>query len=600
MTDVLGRETFTRAALAFSPESLNRETGTVDATLSTGAPVQRSGFIERLAVGRENVTLADRIPVLDSHRQGSIADVLGRVVDVRFEAGRIDATLRISNPATLDAIERGDLTGISIGYRVEKWTDAAPSPGSMRTRTATKWHLLEASLVPIPADPSAFIRSEATMPAQVAAAEDTQQQQQPQIETRAAVNAQIRGLAETAGLDRAWADSQIDGEADIHAARAAAIEAMQVRQQQSGVTSIRAHVLNDNTDPTIIVQRQAEALAQRMGGPEASDPARQYVGFTFADYARDALQRTGERTERLSNETILQRAMMTTSDFPALMEEGGTRVVMSAYAAAESPLKQIATRRLVSSLNDVTVLKLGEASGLERVSEAGEIKHGVFGEGAESYKVETFARIFTLSRKVLINDQFGVFGDMMRQMGQLSAATEANALVDLLRQSNGAGPVMSDGKRLFHADHGNLATAEVGAPDIAALTEARLALRTQKGLDGVTPVGVTPKFLVVGPKLETAAEQILATLNATTAADQNPFAGKLALVVEPRILDSSWYVFGDQTTAPVLELAYLASAPGPQVQQREGWDTLGREWRITFDLGAGAVDHRGVFRNAGA
>lgn len=599
MTDVLERETLTRAALAFAPESLNRETGTVDATLSTGAPVQRSGFIERLAVGRENVTLANKIPVLDSHRQTSVIDVLGQVVDVRFEPGRIDATLRISNPATLDAIERGDLTGISIGYRVEKWADAAPSSGSARTRTATKWHLLEASLVPIPADPSAFIRSEATMPAQVAAAEDTQQQQQ-QIETRAAVNAQIRSLAETANLDAAWANAQIDAEADIHAARSAAFEAMQQRQQQSGVTSIRAHVLNDNTDPTVIVQRQAEALAQRMGGPEASDPARQYVGFTFADYARDALQRAGERTERLSNETILQRAMMTTSDFPALMEEGGTRVVMSAYAAAESPLKQIATRRLVSSLNDVTVLKLGEASGLERVSEAGEIKHGVFGEGAESYKVETFARIFTLSRKVLVNDQFGVFGDMMRQMGQLSAATEANALVDLLRQSNGAGPVMSSGRRLFHADHGNLATVEVGAPDIAALTEARLALRTQKGLDGVTPVGVTPKFLVVGPKLETAAEQILATLNATTAADQNPFAGKLTLVVEPRILDSSWYVFGDQTTAPVLELAYLASAPGPQVQQREGWDTLGREWRITFDLGAGVVDHRGVFRNAGA
>ena len=70
--------------------------------------------------------------------------------------------------------------------------------------------------------------------------------------------------------------------------------------------------------------------------------------------------------------------------------------------------------------------------------------------------------------------------------------------------------------------------------------------------------------------------------------------------MEPRILDSSWYVFGDQTTAPVLELAYLASAPGPQVQQREDWDTLGRKWRITFDLGVGVVDHRGVFRNAGA
>lgn len=326
MTDVLGRETFTRAALAFSPESLNRETGTVDATLSTGAPVQRSGYIERLAVGRENVTLADRIPVLDSHRQGSIADVLGRVVDVRFEAGRIDATLRISNPATLDAIERGDLTGISIGYRVEKWTDATPSPGSARTRTATKWHLLEASLVPIPADPSAFIRSEATMPAQVAAAEDTQQQQQPQIETRAAVNAQIRSLAETANLDAAWANAQIDAEADIHAARAAAIEAMQQRQQQQGVTSIRAHVLHDNTDPAVIVQRHVEALACRMTGAAPSDAARPLMTLGLHDQIRHSLARAGENVGAMGREDLLSRSAQGTSDFPMILDGAANRV----------------------------------------------------------------------------------------------------------------------------------------------------------------------------------------------------------------------------------------------------------------------------------
>lgn len=604
MTDVLALET--RSA-PISPTSWNREARTFEAVITTGADVVRrdsSGpWIERLDTSAINPASLTGLPVLDGHRQTGSEHVVGTVVRAWREGVAIVATIRLSAAEDVRSValkvEEQILRGVSIGYAVTRWITTTDPQTKARVRTAAAWVIQEVSLVGLQADPLSKIRSENTMTTQVAAAEDTQRQK-PQIETRAAVNAQIRSLAETANLDAAWANAQIDAEADIHAARSAAFEAMQQRQQQAGVTSIRAHVLHDNTDPTVIVQRQAEALAQRMGGPAASEPARQYVGFTFADYARDALQRAGERTEGLSNETVLQRAMMTTSDFPLLMEEGGTRVVMSAYAAAESPLKQIATRRLVSSLNDVTVLKLGEASGLARVSEAGEIKHGVFGEGAESYKVETFARIFTLSRKVLINDQFGVFGDMMRQIGQLSAATEANALVDLLRQANGAGPVMSDGKRLFHADHGNLATADVGAPDIAALTEARMALRTQKGLDGVTPVGVTPKFLVVGPKLETAAEQILATLNATTAADQNPFAGKLALIVEPRILDSSWYVFGDQTTAPVLELAYLTSAPGPQVQQREGWDTLGREWRITFDLGAGVVDHRGVFRNAGA
>lgn len=587
----------TRAAISFAPASLNREAGTVEATLSTGAPVQRQGYVERLAIGPDNVEIAPRIPVLDSHRQTSITDVLGHVAGVRFEGGRLDATLRISNPVTLDAIERGDLTGISIGYRVHQWDETAPRAAGPRTRTATRWTLLEASLVPIPADSSAFIRSD-PMTTQVAEQQDPAvQPPQAQVETRAAVNAQIRSLAETAGLDRTWADAQIDAEADINAVRAAAFEAMLQRSQSTA--HIRAHVVHDNEAPALILGRQAEALAARMGGPAASDAAQPYMGFGFVDHARQILQRSGERTETLSNESILQRAMLTTSDFPALMEQGGTRVVLAAYGAAESPLKQIATRREVNDLRDVTVLKVGEAAGLEEVSEAGEVKHGSFGEGTESYVVKTFAKIFSLSRKVLINDQFGVFGDLMRQLGQLAATTEANALVALLSQANGAGPVMSDGIRLFHADHKNLGAE--ASPDVAGLTAARVAMRSQIGLDGETPVGVTPKYLVVGPQLETAAEQVLAVLNAAaTVADQNVFAGKLTLVVEPRITSKAWYIFGDKTTAPVLELAYLASAPGPQVQSRDGWDTLGREFRVVFDLGAGVVDHRGVFRNPGA
>jgi len=72
------------------------------------------------------------------------------------------------------------------------------------------------------------------------------------------------------------------------------------------------------------------------------------------------------------------------------------------------------------------------------------------------------------------------------------------------------------------------------------------------------------------------------------------------LVVEPRIPDTDWYLFGDQTTAPVLELAYLVSAPGPQIESREGWDVLGREFRVVHDLGVGAVDFRGAYRSASA
>lgn len=109
-----------------------------------------------------------------------------------------------------------------------------------------------------------------------------------------------------------------------------------------------------------------------------------------------------------------------------------------------------------------------------------------------------------------------------------------------------------------------------------------------------------PRYLLVGPALETTAEKLLSTINATTVDDVNPFGGRLSLLVEPRLTGNAWYVFADPATAPVLEWAYLSSAPGPQLSSRDGWDVLGREFRVVLDFGCGAVDHRGAYRNPGA
>lgn len=275
-------------------------------------------------------------------------------------------------------------------------------------------------------------------------------------------------------------------------------------------------------------------------------------------------------------------------------------MLAAAYQVAQSPLKTLARQRTMADFRASTILKLGEFSGLQKVTEHGEIKAMTTGEAKEGYSLETFGGTFALSRKAIINDDLGAFGGWGEMMGRTAAETEAAQLLALLLQSSGAGPVMGeDGKRLFHADHGNLAGAG-GALSETTLSAARLALRSMKGLDGKTPVNVVPKFLLVGPALETAAEKLLTTINAAKTDDVNPFGGKLSLLVEPRLTGNAWYVFADPASAPVLEYAYLASAPGPQLSSRDGWEVLGREFRVVLDFGCGAVDWRGAYRNAGA
>jgi hypothetical protein len=122
-----------------------------------------------------------------------------------------------------------------------------------------------------------------------------------------------------------------------------------------------------------------------------------------------------------------------------------------------------------------------------------------------------------------------------------------------------------------------------------------------KGLDGKTPLNLVPKFIVTGTALEQTAQQICATIAATKLADVNPFGGVLSNLVEPRFTSAtSWRLFADPGQLPGVEIAYLNGAEGPAVEQKEGWTTLGLEFRCVFDFGCAPIEYRPTVYSPGA
>lgn len=578
-------------AANFTPDTFNAEGLTVDAVISTFADVTRrdarGAYVERLDAAGLDLSRLIGAPVLDGHRQGSARDVIGTVTGHRTENGNLMASIRFSGAPDaapiVHRIQEGTIRGVSVGYKVSKWAETQDPNSKTRIRTAAAWSIFEVSAVPVPADSGATFRGN-SMPLDN---EETNPAQH---------RAEIRTIARAAGLDSAWADAQIDADASVTETRAAAFEEIQRRGQ--AVPRIRVGTSGD--DPAVIRTRQAEALAARMMGSTPSDAARPFMQMGLADYAREALTRSGAAgVSMLGREELLTRAMHTVSDFPELLTGAGNRVLADAYTRAASPLKQLARQRTASDFRPLSTLKLGGFGKLERVNEAGEIKSLTTGEAKESYALETFGGIFSLSRKAIVNDDLGAFSRWGEMMGQAAAETEATQLLALIQANSGNGVKMDDGQNLFHASHGNLAGTGAALSE-TTLDAARQAMRTQKALDGVTPVNVRPKFLLIGPALELTADKLLAAIYAATTANANAFTGALTVLVEPRITGNGWYVFGDPSTAPVLEYAYLSSAQGPQLSSRDGWEVLGREFRVTLDFGAGATDHRGAYRNAGA
>lgn len=154
--------------------SVNKEARTVDLTFSTGAAVDRmdywSGkrYIENLSMDPAHVRL-DRLnagaPLLDAHSAYSVGDVLGAVqpTSARIEKGQGVATVRFSKRDTVEPIFNdvvdGIIRNVSVGYRVYKFVEDTPKDGGTPTRTAIDWEPFEISMVPMPADVGARVRS---------------------------------------------------------------------------------------------------------------------------------------------------------------------------------------------------------------------------------------------------------------------------------------------------------------------------------------------------------------------------------------------------------------------------------------------------------
>jgi phage major head subunit gpT-like protein len=340
--------------------------------------------------------------------------------------------------------------------------------------------------------------------------------------------------------------------------------------------------------------RLADAILARVKpSAKIEADARQFVGLSMSEIARVALHARNESTHGVRQSELIGRALHTTSDFGMALSAVALRLVREGYSAAPSQIRRIARETTARDFRAKTSIQFREGGTLEKVNEHGEFKRGTFAETGETYRIDTFGKIFGLTRQALVNDDLDLLATVPSRLGGFASAFESTFLAKLLESP----AKMADGVNFFHATHGNLAGTGT-AISVASLGAARLALRRQKGIAGEV-IAVEPKFLVVPPELETLAEQVLGDINAAKVEDTNPFAGRLELIVEPHLNNvQSWYLAaGAAETA--LEYAYLEGESGPQIETRQGFDVDGTEWKVRLDFGGGFVDHRGIFKNPG-
>ncbi|WP_139372805.1 HK97 family phage prohead protease [Nitrobacter vulgaris] len=164
-------------------ETLRRNTAdpaarTVEVVWTTGAPVRRYHidgydvvpYEERLIVSDKAIDLSRLnagAPVLDGHRAGGVSDQLAVVERAWIAGGSGIALLRFPDAGTsaradevFALIEQGIVRNVSVGYSQDDWKDeSATGADDVAVRTVTRWVPHELSLVTIPADAGAQVRS---------------------------------------------------------------------------------------------------------------------------------------------------------------------------------------------------------------------------------------------------------------------------------------------------------------------------------------------------------------------------------------------------------------------------------------------------------
>jgi hypothetical protein len=217
--------------------------------------------------------------------------------------------------------------------------------------------------------------------------------------------------------------------------------------------------------------------------------------------------------------------------------------------------------------------------------------------GAEPMQIETYGRMLAFTRQAMVNDDIGLFNRIPQLFGNSAAQLESDVVYGILTVN----PLMADGFALFSTQHGNLlAAAQI---TVQSLSLARQAMAAQKSIDGQF-IAAIPRFLICGPIQELAAQQLLAGTYIPVQPSQvmpPEFARSLALIVDPRITDTAWFLSADPAQIDTIEYAYLEGAPqgGPALETKDGWDIDGIEYKARMDFDAAPIDYRGLVKNPG-
>ncbi len=612
----------------FAPETINVEERTVELVWSTGAQVRRASwyrgdYIEELSLVPGHVRLErlnNGAPLLDAHDSFSLRSQIGVVQRAWLDGNKGRALVKFSRRDDVESIFQDVIDGIyrnvSVGYKVHK--TERDETGEVPVERAVDWEPYELSLVPIPADAGAQVRSDEPTPTQQEKPMPELNQGAPAAEaapdTRAAapvapvVNAdEVRAeeRRRAAGILDAARKLQVsedlahkliaDGVA-LDDARMQLIDAQATEQRKTPAHS-RVEVTQDHGEKRAAAKLDYLKVRANLTTLDDAPGAREYRGTSLLDMARESLDMAGINCRGMDKSEIAVRAMHSTSDFPLLMASIQRVTLKAAYGEEVQTWRPMAEQRNLPDFREMKEIEVGGQMLPEEIKEGGEYKTGTIQEQQGSWSLTEYGKKLVIGRRLIINDNLGYITRAVQVLARGVATFEANQMWGLI---TGNAKCMSDGAVLFSSSHKNIGTGVIGETSISA---AREAMRNQTDFTGKNPLYVVPQYILLPTTLETAFDKFNTTIVPDQTSNVNIFSGYLQKIVEPRLNASSttqYYIVGNYPGVTKLIYGYLEGEAGPTIESEIKRDPDGIVTYLRHDFGCAVGQHQGFYRSTGA
>lgn len=265
----------------------------------------------------------------------------------------------------------------------------------------------------------------------------------------------------------------------------------------------------------------------------------------------------------------------------------------------QTPLK-IAAIRPVNDFKPITTVSLTGDLTFEKVGAAGEIKHGTLGEETYSNQADTHAKMLTITRRDIVNDDLGALIDAPRKLGR-GAALKLNDIfwTEFLNNST-----------FFTSGRANVST-DTGLLGLVGLEQADTIFMNQTDPDG-NPLGTRPEILLVPTSLKGTALTLMNSENIKGDAnepDGNPWRDRFRVESSPYMSNSNytghsasaWYLLADPAALPVIEIVALNGRVEPVIETADAdFNTLGVQMRGYSDVGVQKQEYRAGVRADGS